>query len=773
MASRRSAVRAALVVSAGYALLASVWIVFSDAAIAQLGPERLVLAQTVKGLGFVAVTAVALFAAVHGLFRRALAAAYREQHTLERLGRVQRLLTDANSLLVRADDETSLLVSICETAVTGGGFSGAWVGAIDRSGRLTMLASFHAEAIASLELSDQDACEDEECPVKAVLDGAERVVQNDVLATAGGARLAMARQAGMRSLAAVPVIKAGEPIAALCVFANEPDAFGSSEVVLLERLGVDLSVGLERISNRRELDDALARLKESEQRYRELFASAPKPMWVYDLETLAFLAVNDAAVAHYGYTRDEFLSMTIADIRPAEDVPVLLASIAAGDDDLELSGRWRHVTKDGRVIRVEITSHGIEWEGRRAKLVAADDLTALLEAGEELERTARRLSTLIEVAPVPVIAADTGGDVTLWNPAAERLFGWRAEEVLGQPVPVIPPDRKAEFGGAIEALRTGERVEPFHTKRVAKDGRVLDVVVHTEALRADDGPVTETMAILLDVTESKAAEAELELHRTNLEVLVQERTHELSRANEELLEATRVKSEFLASMSHELRTPLNSVIGFSGILLKGLAGSLNEEQLMQVTMINRSGKHLLSLINDVLDLSKIEAGQFDIQAEPFDVRRVVETIVATLGTEAAEKGLVLTVTPAADDTSITSDPVKVRQILFNLVGNAIKFTAEGTVTVSVQANHATVTVAVVDTGPGIAPREHGLVFEEFHQSAHSANVKPAGTGLGLTISRRLARALGGEVALSSDGRSGSTFTLTLPRVHASPVQDVM
>ncbi|MDO8962921.1 MAG: ATP-binding protein [Coriobacteriia bacterium] len=262
--------------------------------------------------------------------------------------------------------------------------------------------------------------------------------------------------------------------------------------------------------------------------------------------------------------------------------------------------------------------------------------------------------------------------------------------------------------------------------------------------------------------ERKAADRELEEHRARLEETVDIRTVELTRLNEELSLATLAKSEFLASMSHELRTPLNSIIGFSGVLLQGLAGEVPDEQREQIRMINNAGKHLLSLINDILDLSKIEAGRMEVVPTTFSLDDLVQDTLESVRPLAAERGLALSSEIRGDDAAVCTDSDRLRQIVLNLVGNAVKFTEEGSVVVATDVTDPdVVSVSVMDTGPGIGEDDLERIFEEFVQAPASPTTK--GTGLGLPISRRMAALLGGSVGVTSELGRGSTFTVVVPR----------
>jgi signal transduction histidine kinase len=256
--------------------------------------------------------------------------------------------------------------------------------------------------------------------------------------------------------------------------------------------------------------------------------------------------------------------------------------------------------------------------------------------------------------------------------------------------------------------------------------------------------------------------AELAAHRDNLEETVAERTRELAKAKEAAESADRLKSAFLATMSHELRTPLNSIIGFSGVLLQELPGPLNEEQRKQLTMVSDSSEHLLALINDVLDLSKIEAGQMRLSVEAVDVPSVIGRVMRSVGPQAERKGLALETEIAPGVRTVQGDARRLEQILLNLVSNAIKFTEQGHVRVTCAEQEDRLVIRVIDTGIGISRENLERLFRPFIQVETGLTRQYEGTGLGLSISLKLTEMMGGTIRVESEPGRGSTFLVTMP-----------
>ena len=578
----------------------------------------------------------------------------------------------------------------------------------------------------------------------------------------------------------------------------------------------------------RELVEAATALRDSEASFRLLFADNPLPMWVYDVATMYFLEVNAAAIQHYGYSREEFLRMRITDIRPPEDLPRLkdvVAGLAAATDQATRrhAGTWRHRLKDGRIRDVDIVSHSIEFAGRRATLVVAIDVTELKQAQASLARSTERLQILHEIdraliaAEAPVVIAETVlprlRDLLGVPRAIVNLFDLAAGEAewlaaAGRHRVRLGPGVRFPLAlmGDVEALRRGELqvVDTAALPRSPEAEALLASGVHTYMVvpmiaggeligavsfggeRSEFPPeqvsiAREAATQLAIALEQARLRERVKRHTEELEQRVAERTLELSVANERLereiverrraeadaARANQAKSEFLSRMSHELRTPLNAILGFAQLLELDAQRPEDRESAEQII---KGGRHLLSLINEVLDIARIEAGGLSLSLEPVRVGDAVQQVLDLARPLAAARAIDLQSTGAAlHGRHVWADSQRLQQVLLNLVSNGIKYNRErGTLTIACDAaDERRLRIRVRDTGPGIAPALRERLFQPFDRlGAEQGGVE--GTGLGLVLSKRLVEAMGGTLGVESVQDEGSTFWVELLETESPP-----
>ena len=404
------------------------------------------------------------------------------------------------------------------------------------------------------------------------------------------------------------------------------------------------------------------------------------------------------------------------------------------------------------------------------------DKLAEEEAHRQTEAIARNeklfSDTMLESMPGILYFYDDQGRFLRWNRNFEQVTGYAGAEITGMhPLNFVPEqDQPLVQQRIAEVFERGE--SSVEARLLAKDGRLTPYFFTGRRIVLNGTACL--VGVGIDITARQRAEMALRVLNQTLELEVNERTKELRAALVRAEAADRIKSAFLATMSHELRTPLNSIIGFTGVILQGLAGPLNAEQAKQLGMVRHSARHLLELINDVLDISKIEAGQLEVRAEPFDLRASLERVTALVQPLADKKRLTLSTVLPPEPGIMESDRRRVEQILINLLNNAIKFTDRGSVTLTVAPVTdyrptpdappcPAVRLQVMDTGLGLRPEDVATLFQPFRQIDMGLARQHEGTGLGLVICRRLAALLGGEISVVSEYASGSTFTLTLPR----------
>jgi signal transduction histidine kinase len=470
------------------------------------------------------------------------------------------------------------------------------------------------------------------------------------------------------------------------------------------------------------------------------------------------------------------LSQQAIDESGASRRELLLVSPSEGSDLLFelLSSVVQHPREGTCVVSIlrnvtdlRAATEQIEENFRRLKMAEAD---------VRAERD--RLDLIIDSVADPILVTDPSGKILLMNSPAERLFTAPASDQSAEAERVVRSN-DAHFSSFVSSLflaGAGLRLRGEIALIDPLSKQPLPVEAVAGKVLSEHGELTAVATILHDRTEAleKARLYEqLKAGSAQLEEKVREATVELVRRNEllqrqhlELEQASQLKSQFLANMSHEFRTPLNAILGYTSMLLQGVSGEVTPPQKSKMVRVDSNARHLLSIINDILDISRIEAGKMPVHVEEFEVRGLISELLAEVEPLIQKASRLTTSTDIPPHLPPAwSDRQKVKQIVLNLLTNAIKFTAEGSVKVIVRTDEdrRELRIAVQDTGIGIDPRDHDKVFEDFRQADSSVTREYGGAGLGLAICRRLARMLDGRIELQSQPGAGSTFTLVVPR----------
>ena len=468
------------------------------------------------------------------------------------------------------------------------------------------------------------------------------------------------------------------------------------------------------------------------------------------------LSWNAGAQRFKGYTADEVIGKHFSIFYPREKIeqgfPNFELKEAARVGRFEDEG-WR-IRKDGTRFWANVVITALRDPSGNlvgfAKVTR--DLTERRLADEALRESEERFRLLVQsVRDYAIFMLDPSGYISTWNAGAERIKCYTADEIIGKHFSIFYTQEDLASGKPARELEIATKTGVYEEEgwRLRKDGTRFWASVVITAIRKPDGSLAGFAKVTRDLTERRAA---------------QERAIEAARKAAVSEEANRTKSQFLAAMSHELRTPLNAIGGYAELLAMGVRGAVSDAQLEDLQRIKRSQQHLLGIINDILNFSRIEAGQTTYDLSSVSMSDVVESVGHMIEPQAAAKGIELEINECPRDVVVWADKAKVEQILINLLSNAVKFTEQGKVTLECDWHDSqSVSIAVSDTGIGIPADHLEKIFEPFVQVGRSLTQTQEGTGLGLAISRDLARGMGGDIVVMSEHERGSRFTLTLPR----------
>lgn len=502
--------------------------------------------------------------------------------------------------------------------------------------------------------------------------------------------------------------------------------------------------------------------KRAEERFQQAVESAPSGMIMIDSQGHIVLA-NQATSQLFGYETHELIGASIEQLVPDRfrtQHPKHRSQFFSNPHPRRMGGGRDlfGLRKDGTEIPIEIGLNPLKTEEGTFVLASVVDITA-----RKLEEERFRL--VVETTPNGMIMMDTSGKIVLVNQLTESLFGFSRAELIGQPIELLIPPRfrkdhphqRSRYVAEVNphpVMGKGRELWGLH-----KDGHEIPIEVGLNPIETQEGRFI--LSSIVDITERKAAEEQIQKNAKDLE----QKNKELVITRDQALASAKTKSEFLATMSHEIRTPLNGVIGMTDLLLNS---GLNPDQQEMLEIVKHSGEFLLTIINNILDFSKIDAGKLDLETIDFDIRTTLDEVLDTLTQRASHKNIeLISIVDASTPQYLRGDPGRIRQILFNLIGNAIKFTDAGEIVVNVSvikthADTTTLRLAITDTGMGIDPETQQRLFVSFTQADSSTTRKFGGTGLGLAICKRLVTLMQGEIGIISEKGQGSTFWFTLP-----------
>jgi PAS domain S-box-containing protein len=528
---------------------------------------------------------------------------------------------------------------------------------------------------------------------------------------------------------AVPVILEQELLGLIYVANRTPRAFTEHDEATLLRLAVPAALAVRNarlVGEQAQERDLLAvrsrELARSEGQLRGILQAVSEGILTVDAQG-RITSVNRAAQVMFGYAAPELVQQDLHLIIPASATATAASGLQTTSvQRTELEGQ----RKNGSRFPIELSVSVVRTEHDHFFAVVVRDITERKRAYE-----ARfQLASIVESSDDAIMSWLPDLTITSWNPAAERIYGYSADEVRGKPFAMlVPPERAGEMREMIVRIERGERVENYETVRLTKDGRSIDVSLTISATRDEAGRITGFSTIARDITERKAIE--------------------------------RMKDEFIATVSHELRTPLTAIRGHLELVLDGEAGPVTDMQQQFLMVASQNTDRLGALINDLLDVEKIEAGKMQIRRDPVDLAEALRSVVTTFRLQAERKGLSFR-DHISDRLVVVGDRDRLIQVFANLVSNAIKYTPAGEVGVRAERTDGQLEVVVHDTGIGISGEEQTQLFSKFFRSQDTVVRDAGGTGLGLVIAKGIVERHGGRISVESEKGVGTRFRVVLP-----------
>ena len=682
-----------------------------------------------------------------------------------RLSHLYNALSQCNQAIVHSRSEAELFSQICRDVVNFGAMKMAWIGLVDEVNQhVSTVASYGDESnyLADIAISiDADNPLSHGPTASAILDNQPVWCQdflNDPRTLPWHER---GERAGWRASAALPLLRNGVVVGAFTLYASEVNSFDDDVRSLLVEMAEDISfalAGFDRENARKQVEQNLL---VSENKYKRLVENSPDIVYTFSLKR-GGLFYSSQILRLLGYSPEHLY------INP------FLWAESIHHEDREAVIKAVDKLKQGTPFQIEyrIKDAMGEWHWFNDRSIGFRE-----ENGEEIiegiatditenkvtEDQLRKLSQAVEQSPESIVITDIGAHIVYVNQSFLQATGYSREEVIGQNPRILHSGKTSPetYVSMWETLSQGLPWKgEFYNRR--KDGSEYIEFAFITPLRQPDGSISNYVAVKEDITEKKRLADELDLHRHHLEDQVVLRTTQLIAARHQADASNQAKSVFLANMSHEIRTPMNAIIGLNHLLRRSGA---TREQLEKLDKIDSASRHLLGIINDILDMSKIESGRLELENRDFSLSGVLENVRSIISDTALAKGLTVVIDNDSVPLWLRGDQMRLRQSLLNYAGNAIKFTEKGKIALRAKlledrGKDLLIRFEVEDTGIGIAPDKIARLFNAFEQADTSTTRMFGGTGLGLVITRRLAQLMGGEAGVDSIPGKGSIFWFT-------------
>ncbi len=699
----------------------------------------------------------------------------RSERNLLQINRLYSVLGHVSKAVSGIRDRNELLQELCRVTVDHGKFKMAWIGMLDEAaGRVKPVAHSGMEQSYIDQLSipiSPDESQGRGPTASAIREG-RPFICNDIHTNPRHVLWREdATRRGYRSSAAFPIRVESRNVGAVSLYAVEPHFFDDESVKLLDKVAEELSFALEAAGRESRRGRAEEALRDSEERFRQMAENIEEVFWMIDAGSSSVLYVSPAYERVWGHAREKL---------SAAPQPFLEA--VHPDDRQRVDSAFENLRSRGtsdEKFRILRPNGSVRWIWNRAFPIhdasgatyryagIAQDITEHTLAQEALQKSEEKYRCIVETASEGIWIVDEHSRILYVNKQFTEVLGMKPDEIIGKRVSDFLDDDGTRFVEQKLAERQRGASDSYDFRFQLKNGFAVWTSVRATPLILN-GKFVGSLAMITDISERKKSEDEIRKMNEELELRVAARTSELARLNQELAlqnkeveRANRLKSEFLASMSHELRTPLNAIVGFSGLMAEGVGGPITEKQERFVGHIKNGARHLLRLIDDILDVSKIEAGRVELTVESFGASEALTEVLPIIKPLASDKKIDIE-SNIAPDLCLDADRIRFKQIMYNLLSNAVKFTQEGSVAIGIARGPECATISVSDTGIGIDKREHEAIFREFYQAGATTRGVREGSGLGLSITKRLVELHGGRIWVESEPGKGSCFTFTLP-----------